>query len=122
VTLFLYRINKTASTNHLTAEIQLPGEDIGINCSLPGFGTQMKADGPGCVAQIVKMGYVGEDVPHTNFKERNFGGSKITLEGLPGSFVAVFCGGSPLCLEDINDIAWEVLEGVEPPQTLQATR
>jgi hypothetical protein len=56
------------------------------------------------------MSQVGEDVPHTNFMERNFGGSKVSLEGLPSSFVVDFCGGSPPCLEEILDVAWEVLE------------
>jgi hypothetical protein len=65
----------------------------------------MEADGPGSVAQVVKMSQVGEDVPHTNFMERNFGGSKVLLEGLPNFFVADFCGGSPPYLEEILDVA-----------------
>jgi hypothetical protein len=47
---------------------------------------------------------------------------KISLEGLPGSIISILCGCVPPCLEDILGVAWEVLEEVEPPQILQATR
>jgi hypothetical protein len=44
------------------------------------------------------------------------------LEGLPGSVVSILCGLAPPCLEDIFGVAREVLEGVDPPEFLQATR
>jgi hypothetical protein len=46
---------------------------------------------------------------------------KIFLEGLPGSVVSILCGLAPLCLE-ISGVAREVLEGVDSPEILQATR
>jgi hypothetical protein len=82
----------------------------------------MKADSPVCKAQIMKMGYIVQDVLHTNLIEWNFGGTKISLEGLPGSVVSILCGSAPPCLKDILGVAWVVLEGVDPPEILQATR
>jgi hypothetical protein len=46
----------------------------------------------------------------------------MSFEGLPGSFVAAFCGGAPPCLVKISGIAREVLVEMEPPKILQATR
>jgi hypothetical protein len=68
------------------------------------------------------MGYVVQDVLHTNLIEWNVGGTKMSLKGLPGSVASILCGLAPPCLEDIYGVAWEVLEGVDPPEILQATR
>jgi hypothetical protein len=68
------------------------------------------------------MGYVVQDVLHTKLMEWNVGGTKMSLEGLPGSVVSILCGLAPTCLKDIFGVAWEVLEGVDSPEILQATR
>jgi hypothetical protein len=46
----------------------------------------------------------------------------MSFEGLPGSFISILCGGVSPCLVEIYGVAREVLEGVESPQILQATR
>jgi hypothetical protein len=61
------------------------------------------------------MGYVVQDVLHTNLIEWNLGETKMSLEGLPGCVVSILCGLAPPYLEDIFGVAWEVLEGVDPP-------
>jgi hypothetical protein len=38
----------------------------------------------------------------------------MSLEGLPGYFIAAFCGGAPPSLVEISGVAKEVLEEVEP--------
>jgi hypothetical protein len=68
------------------------------------------------------MGYVVQDVLHTNLIEWNLGGTKMSLEGLTGSVISILCGLAPPCLEDIFGVAWEVLEGVDHPEILQLTR
>jgi hypothetical protein len=68
------------------------------------------------------MGYVDQDVFHTSLIEWNVGGTKMSLEGFPGFVLSIRCGLAPPCLEDIFGVAWEVLEGVDPPEILQATR
>jgi hypothetical protein len=68
------------------------------------------------------MGYVVQDVLHTNLIKLNVGGTKMSLEGLPGSFISILCGLAPPSLEDIFGVSWEVLEGDDPPEILQETR
>jgi hypothetical protein len=68
------------------------------------------------------MEYVVQDVLHTNLIKWNVGGMKMFLEGLPGSVVSILCGLAQPCLEDISGVAREVLERVDPPEILQATR
>jgi hypothetical protein len=60
------------------------------------------------------MDYVDQDALHTNLIEWNFGGTKMSLEGLPGSVVSILCGMAPPCLEDIFGDAWEDPEGEDP--------
>jgi hypothetical protein len=59
---------------------------------------------------------------YINLIEWNVSGTNMSLEGLPGSVVLILCGLAPPYLEDIFGVAWEVLEGVDPPEILQATR
>jgi hypothetical protein len=68
------------------------------------------------------MDCVVQDVLHTNLIKWNIGRTKMSLEGLPGSVISNICGLVPPCLEDIFSVAWEVLEGVDPPEILQAAR
>jgi hypothetical protein len=68
------------------------------------------------------MGCLVQDVLHTNLIEWNVGGMNMSLEGLPGSVVSILCRLARPCLEDIFGVAWEVLEGVDPPEILQVTR
>jgi hypothetical protein len=71
---------------------------------------------------IVEKCEVVHNVNHTNSIEKKVGGTKMSLKRLPGCFIAAFCGGAPPSLVEISGVGREVLEGVEPPEILQATK
>jgi hypothetical protein len=68
------------------------------------------------------MGSVVQDVLLTSLIKWNVGRTKMSLEELPGSVISILCGLAPPCLGDIFGVAWEVQEGVDSPEILQATR